>query len=101
MAAIGSTRLSSRFNTTKAYKQPLKTVPTVANDEEQSERQKSKSKRWWMRRKRRKVRKSKTENSGFSGEISATMTDHVLVHRMTMREAGQREQPNLIRVWPP
>lgn len=53
------------------------------------------------RRRRRKVRKSKTENSGFSGEISATMADHVLVHGMTMREAGQRVQPNLIRVWPP
>ena len=32
-----------------------------------------------------------------SDEIRATIIDHVLVHGMTMREAGQRVQPNLSR----
>jgi hypothetical protein len=30
-----------------------------------------------------------------SGEIRATFVDHVLNHGLTMREAGQRVQPNL------
>ena len=30
-------------------------------------------------------------------QIRATVIDHVLVHGMTMREAGQRVQPNLTR----
>ena len=32
-----------------------------------------------------------------SDQIRATVIDHVLVHVMTMREAGQRVQPNLTR----
>lgn len=32
-----------------------------------------------------------------SDQIRATVIDHVLVHGMTMREAGQRVQPNLSR----
>lgn len=32
-----------------------------------------------------------------SDEIRATVIDHVLVHGMTMREAGQRVQPNISR----
>jgi len=30
-------------------------------------------------------------------EIRTTLVDHVLVHGMTMKEAGQRVQPNLSR----
>ncbi|KAJ8416243.1 hypothetical protein AAFF_G00382650 [Aldrovandia affinis] len=30
-----------------------------------------------------------------SDEIRATLVDHVLLHGMSMREAGQRVQPNL------
>ncbi|KAK0136833.1 hypothetical protein N1851_027006 [Merluccius polli] len=32
-----------------------------------------------------------------SDEIRATVIDHVLVHGMSMREAGQRVQPNISR----
>ncbi len=32
-----------------------------------------------------------------SDEIRATLVDHVLVHGMTMREVGQRVQPNVNR----
>jgi len=32
-----------------------------------------------------------------SDDIRATLVDHVLVHGLTMREAGQRVQPNLSR----
>ena len=35
--------------------------------------------------------------TSISNEIHATVLDHVLVHGMTMREAGLRVQPNLSR----
>ncbi|KAM9495020.1 uncharacterized protein Hap1MRO34_004814, partial [Clarias gariepinus] len=41
--------------------------------------------------------RARARRQSVSDEIRATLVDHVLVHGMTMREAGQRVQPNLSR----
>ena len=35
------------------------------------------------------------DNEEYSNEIRATLVDHVINHGLTMREAGQRVQPNI------